>query len=474
MRAPLSISLRLGLLFAAIAATVFVAVGAYLYQTLSGQMGRRDDLDLLNKAVLIRQLLHETPDGGTMPHALQDVLGRAIGQDGVMLRIVAPSGAALLDTLSAAPAMARGLRAPVEPGREPRIDDIASIDGPAGPVRVLSVLAGADGGMLKVTLARMRSDRLAVLKRYAFDLLAALAVGSLLATLLGFAAVRQGLRPLYGMIAKANDISAHRLDQRLAVDGVPAELRELCTAFNAMLDRLEEGVQRLSGFAADLAHDLRTPVNALMMQTQVALSRERPVDEYQALLASNLEEYERLARMIENTLFLARADNAQLALRRETLDVRMELAHIQDYFEMLAEDRGVALTMGAVPALALQADPVLLRRAVNNLVSNAIAHTPPGGTVALDASEDETWLAITVSNTGDGIPEADQERLFERYYRADPARASGSSAGLGLAIVRAIMQLHDGIAQVDSRNGKTIFTLSFPRRASTFSRQDSV
>jgi two-component system heavy metal sensor histidine kinase CusS len=196
----------------------------------------------------------------------------------------------------------------------------------------------------------------------------------------------------------------------------------------------------------------------------VALSRERPVEEYQALLASNLEEYERLARMIENTLFLARADNAQLALRRDTLDVRAELAHIYDYFELLAEDKGISLRLADIPVLTLQADPVLLRRAVNNLVSNAIAHTPAGGAVTLGASVEGEWLALTVANTGSGIAESDLERVFERYYRADPARAASSSAGLGLAIVRAIMQLHGGTAKVENRNAFTVFCLRFPLR----------
>jgi two-component system heavy metal sensor histidine kinase CusS len=379
-----------------------------------------------------------------------------------MLRIVAPSGQALLDTMGAMPAAAGALRDPVAPLREPQPGDIAIAAGPAGVARVLTVLAGADGGVLRVTLARTRSDRLAILKRYAVDLLVALALGTMLATALGFAAVRRGLRPLYGMIARANDISAHRLDRRLETNGMPAELRELGLAFNAMLDRLEEGVQRLSGFAADLAHDLRTPVNALMLQAQVALSRDRPVDEYQALLASTLEEYERLARMIENTLFLARADNAQLALRRDALDVRAELAHIREYFEMLAEDRNVSLTLAETPALTLWADPVLLRRAVNNLVSNAIEHTPAGGVVTLRAERDKEWLALAVSNSGSGIAQAERERVFERYYRADPARAAGSSTGLGLAIVRAIMQLHGGRANVEERQGDTVFVLRFP------------
>lgn len=464
MRTPLSISLRLGLLFAAIAATVFVAVGAYLYQTLSSQMGGRDDGDLLNKAMLVRQLLGSTPAGGRAREPLQDVLGRAIGQDGVMLRIAAPVGPALLDTLSRDAAALPLTYAPVPAGSAPEAADIERLEGPGGPVRVLTLMAGEGGAAMKITLARMRSDRLALLKRYAFDLLATLAVGTAIATLLGFAAVRHGLRPLYGMVARANDISAHRLDRRLSMDGVPAELQELCAAFNAMLDRLEEGVQRLSGFAADLAHDLRTPVNALMMQTQVALSRERTPDEYQALLASNVEEYERLSRMIENTLFLARADNAQLALRRDTLDLGAELAHIRDYFDMLAEDREVGLALSGTAALTLQADPVLLRRAVSNLVSNAIAHTPAGGVVTVGARGDAAWLDITVADSGSGIAGPDLERVFERYYRADTARAASTSTGLGLAIVRAIMQLHGGSAAVESGEGHTVFTLRFPRK----------
>jgi two-component system heavy metal sensor histidine kinase CusS len=244
---------------------------------------------------------------------------------------------------------------------------------------------------------------------------------------------------------------------------LPAELRALAVAFNAMLDRLEEGVQRLSGFAADLAHDLRTPVNALMMQTQVALARERTADEYQALLASNLEEYERLACMIENTLFLARADNAQLALARSTVDVRAELEHIREYFDMLAEDKGIRFGLDDVGELHVHADPVLLRRAVNNLVSNAIAHTPPGGVVSLGAARDGEWITLSVQNSGDGIAPEHLGRVFERYYRADAARGAGRSAGRGLTIVGAIKRLHGGTADVDSVPAvRTVFRLRFP------------
>jgi len=458
---PLSITLRLALLFSAIAACVFVAVGAYLYQTLHRQMAARDDQAMLNKAVLIRQMLDSRPMLLGMPKELQMVLDNVLGEDCMLLRLATAQGRTIAQT-SARPFPAGAL--PVVPlARQPARADVRDWQGSASDARAVAVQgnAGRDQPPLVITIARERSDRLALLKRYAFDLLGALLLGTLVVTALAFVTVRHALRPLRDVVREADTISAHQLNTRLDGDAVPAELRPLIRAFNGMLDRLEEGVQRLSGFAADLAHDLRTPVNALMMETQVALARVRTVEEYQALLASNLEEYERLGRMIENTLFLARADNAQLAMRREALDAHAELARIRDYFEMLAEDGGVTLQLDA--AGMLWADAVLLRRAVGNLMSNAVRHTPRGGTIALRVQDG----TIEVANSGSPIAPALIGRVFERYVRADPARgddsgAAAGSAGLGLAIVRAVMQLHGGEATVRSTAQATVFTLRFP------------
>jgi len=466
-RRPLSISLRLGLLFAAIAAGVFGVVDAYLYQALATQMAQHDDADLLNKGTLVRQLLRTLPAGGRMPQEqLQAVLAPVIGQEGVQLHVALPDGQVLVSTVQDERHLPANV--PVPLAREPDAADIVEVDGAPVTAHVLDMLADYGGRgartQVRVQLLRVRSDRLDILQRYRVDLLTALGAGILLASALGFWAVRSGLRPLRGMAAKANDIHTHHLNTRLDPASMPAELREMATAFNEMLDRLEEGVQRLSGFAADLAHDLRTPVNALMMQTQVALGQERNAEEYQFLLASNQEEYERLSRLIENTLFLARAENAQLALARERLDVGHELAQIADYFEMLAEEKGVQLTLGAMPAHPLFADPVLLRRAINNLMSNAITYTPPGGRVRVDARAEGPWITVAVANSGDGVPTFEVERVFDRYYQADPARATGSSVGLGLPIVRVIMHLHGGTAHAEIRaGGETVFSLRFPR-----------
>lgn len=338
------------------------------------------------------------------------------------------------------------------------------------------VLGDVSRTQLQIVVSRQRSTHAAFLQNYLINLAYAVGLGAALVAGLGFLIVRRGMRPLRRVIAQANTISTHRLNTRLLVRNGPAEIRDLGAAFDAMLDRLEEGVQRLSRFAADLAHDLRTPINTLMMETQVVLSRPRTNDEYQALVVSNIDEYERLSRMIENTLFLARADNAQLAISREQLNARQELQRIRNYFNGLADDAGITLSVeGNEPVASseteqlsvsggpcLHADPILLRRALSNLVSNAIAHTPRGGAVVLSVHSSPQRLGLDVTNTGKGICTEDMPYIFDRYYRADSARTTGSSAGVGLAIVRAIMHLHGGEIVAHSTPGVlTTFSLRF-------------
>jgi two-component system heavy metal sensor histidine kinase CusS len=470
---PLSLTLRVALLLSAVAVVVFVAVGAYLYQTLARQMAYRDDVELINKVMQIRRILAELPTPQAIVKDARPLTDTLFGHNDFMLKVTAPDGRQLLRTSATSRPLPHVESVP--PQRALTLDDVHDWMPAMGSGRMVSAVGlvgagegGGPGAPVQITLARERSDRLKMLRGYAIDLLLALCGGALLATLLGYAVVRHSMRQLRSVIGKANDISASRLNTRLSLQDAPVELREIGAAFNAMLDRLEDGVQRLSGFAADLAHDLRTPVNTLMMETQVALSRPRTVEEYQALLASNSEEYERLARMIENTLFLARVDNAQLALQRETLDLGAELQRIHDYFDILADDVGVRFTVQS-PPLQAWIDPVLLRRAVSNLVSNAIRHTPAGGLVQLSARAVKDGggegVELAVSNTGPGIAPEHLPHIFDRYYRADAARSDHAhSAGLGLSIVRAIMELHGGNIRVHSEAGaSTVFFLLFKK-----------
>lgn len=459
-RRPLSLTVRVALLLAAVAVTTFLAAGAYLYQTLANQMYYRDDVELVNKASQIRRIVAGLPSPQAIAQDQRPLLETLFGHNDFMLRVRGPDGERLLQSSITSRPLPKIASVPAQDALT--LDDIHDWTPEQGSGRMVSAVGLAGGTPVEITLARERSDRLRILKRYGLDLLLALAGGAALAALLGYAIVRHSMRGVRSLIGKANAINASRLNTRLSVQDAPAELRDMGAAFNAMLDRLEEGVQRLSGFAADLAHDLRTPLNTLVLETQVALSRPRTVEEYQTLLASNSEEYERLARMIENTLFLARVDNAQLALQREPLDLRAELLRIHDYFEMLADDVGVRLAVD-VPALEWPVDPVLLQRAVNNLVSNAIRYTPAGGEVRLSARRVQRGVELAVSNTGPGIAPEHLPRIFDRYYRADAARSSQAhSAGLGLSIVRAIMQLHGGEVRVESvPGGSTTFFLHF-------------
>ena len=284
--------------------------------------------------------------------------------------------------------------------------------------------------------------------------------------LLGWLAASRGLAPLKAMRARAELVSAHTLGQRLPTDAVPAELAALATTLNEMLARLEEAFRRLSDFSSDIAHELRTPVSNLMTQTQVSLSRPRDASAYREILESNAEEFERLARMVSDMLFLARADNALVAsqplLRREHVDLAGEVRDLFDFYEALAEEHGVRLAL-AGDACAM-GDRLMLRRALSNLLSNALRYTLPRGCIQVRLAQADGGAEVVVENPGVGIAPEHLPHVFERFYRADASRhsAAGDGSGLGLAITRAIVLAHQGRIGVRSQDGVTAFTMVLP------------
>ncbi len=283
-------------------------------------------------------------------------------------------------------------------------------------------------------------------------------LSALATALLGAWVARRGLRPLRQMTGVARQVSAQSLTARLPLDGIPTELRELAEAFNAMLARLEDAFARLSAFSADIAHELRTPLSNLLTQTQVTLGQPRELAEYREALHSNLEELQHLAQMVGDMLLLAKADNGLLQTRREPLALEAELMALADYFAPLAEDAGVNIRIDAEGTVT--ADRALLRRALSNLIDNALRFTQAGGELRLHA----TPARIEVANQGPEIPAELHERLFDRFYRADPARREGGAehAGLGLAIARSIVQAHGGTIRCESEGGWTSFILELP------------
>lgn len=460
MKRPGSLTARLALAFAIIAGCAFAGVGLYLYHALAMQIIERDDAELLRKAGRARTELAE-PDG-TSAERWRELRGVVAGNDEYGLRARALDGAPLLAAgadpggLPEAPVLA--MEAPIGPSS---IQTWSRGDGL--PVRGISMLArtGADPVPAQVTLYQVAESRAALLRAYRWKLLIATCLGALGAGVLGYAALHAGMAPLRRIAAGTKTVTFTSGALPVDPSELPAELNELAQALQQMIGRLRERYERLSLFSADLAHDFRTPIGNLLGQTQVALSSDRSAEEYQALLASNVEEYERLARMIENMLFLARADNARVALHYAELDLAAELARQADYFELLADARRITIRVDAQGRVL--ADPTLLRRAVSNLISNAVRYAPSGAEIRLLARQVGAEARIEVSNPGPGIAAEQLPKLFDRFFRGDPARAnSGESSGIGLAIVKTIMDLHHGAVQVESTGQVTCFRLIFP------------
>ena len=284
-----------------------------------------------------------------------------------------------------------------------------------------------------------------------------------IAILVAWGAVRWGHKPIHRANEKIRAITSSKLYMRLDPKEVPIELEETISSFNAMLGRIEEGYAQLANVSADIAHELRTPVTNLTTQTEVAVGQARSANEYREILYSNLEEFGRLNRMINDMLFLAQTESAPADLYLETVNLTETIQGLFEYFEAWMEDQGVSSQLKG-RAAPIRADQEMLRRALSNLLSNAIRYTPRGETVTVTLSQNEQITTISVENPGEKISAEDLPRLFNRFYRGDPSRQrKGDGAGLGLAIVKSIVEAHGGKVGVESDDALTRFEVVLPR-----------
>jgi two-component system heavy metal sensor histidine kinase CusS len=280
---------------------------------------------------------------------------------------------------------------------------------------------------------------------------------------LGYLLARQGLKPITVITSAARAVSPQNLRGRVPMHGHPAELHELAETLNAALARMEDAFARLDQFSTDVAHELRTPVHNLRGGIEVALSQPRTSDGYRNALSNALNESDRLGRLVDRLLFLAQAEDPRREIKREPTDVMSELEDVREFFSPAATEVEVALNVAPAISRVFLLDRALFQRALSNLVANAIAHTPPRGTVNLAAESTEAELIVTVDDTGCGIESEDLPHLFDRYYRSQSARATGRGVGLGLAIVRRVVELHDGTVTIESTPGQgTRVRMTFP------------
>ncbi len=457
--APWSITRRLTVLYAAAALTVLAIAASVLYWGLARSLRSEDDRFVLAKARELRAWATRFPDR-------PDMLRNEIVVESAVPTLQ-PYAARVLSAAGEVEAASPGMERDLPSSRFPRPGAPRPVEwrAPSGRTYELfsAPLTSVGGRTVQVALDVSRDAQ--VLHVQAALLALVVVLGTLVSGGAGYLVARRGLRPLDGITATARTVSATQLDRRLGVAAWPAELADLARVFDGMLDRLQEAFQRLSGFSADIAHELRTPLTNLRGAAEVALRRARSPEEYREVLESALEEYERLTDMIDRLLFLARADTGAAALERQHLDLRAEIEATCEYFMPLAEEAGVALVRSG--SASVDADPVLVRRALANLVANALAHTPDGGRITVTAESADSGAMVRVADTGTGIAPEHLPHVFTRFYRVrDVAASSRPGAGLGLAMVRSIAELHGGSAAIASRPGEgTTVSLLFPGTA---------
>jgi two-component system heavy metal sensor histidine kinase CusS len=285
-------------------------------------------------------------------------------------------------------------------------------------------------------------------------MLASVSGGVLLVALIGYLITHWGLVPLKRLSREAHALSPSMLSQRLVTAQLPAELSDLAQSFNGALDRLEAAYQQLESFNADVTHDLRTPLTNLIGHTQVALSRERSVPQLVEVLQSNLEDMERLRGIVNDMLFLARANQGERPQQLLRTSLAAEVHKAIEFLDFLLEEAQVHVRVQGDAQAPIERS--LFCRAVTNLLHNAIRHSPPGSEIVVELAAAEDHARVTVSNPGPAIPAEHLGRLFDRFYRVDASRTnSGESHGLGLAIVKAVAAMHAGNVSATSRGGIT-------------------
>ncbi|RRQ23831.1 HAMP domain-containing protein [Guyparkeria sp. SCN-R1] len=463
MKHPASLTTRLTLLFVLVSSAVLIGLAWVLHAAVERHFVEMDRGILQSKVEVLERLLSRPPAQEELPALQQSVDEMFRSDPGLQLFVETAGGNVLLSSTETAFPADR-IRALAE-GKTPSVISWQADESRyRGLVkRIEPELADIDSLIVTAAINIDHHDRF--MDRYSRTLFVFIPIATVFSGLLGWWAARRGLSPLRLIQERAAAVTASQLSQRLPEDSVPRELTGLTHELNCMLDRLEEAFRRLSNFSSDLAHEMRTPVSNLLTQTQVVLSRSRSAAEYQEVLASSAEELDRLSRVISDMLFLAKAENGMSTPSTQELRLDEEIADLFEFYDALAEEEGVSLTSSG--RAVVRGNRLMLRRALSNLLSNALRHSRPGGHVGVFIRDRDGTVELTVENEGAAIPAEELPRLFDRFYRGDPARSRDDTAGvgLGLAITQALIRAHSGTIRAESGKGVTRFVVELPRSA---------
>ncbi len=455
------ITLRLTLYFSIAMGLVLYIVSGLLYSTMRNQLSQKDE-DELRSTLRFQQEIATTISERQGPKDLwqQELFEFVARQERLSLRIISPDGKVW--------AQSNNMRVP-ETDFPPPSETFSYTSWRYHKHDVSEkYLIASTNFLLKdnqpwlVQAALNVSRNNEIIEDYWARMQGAAALAIVIFAAIGYWLARRGLHPLRTMSREIAHIHAEDLHTRLSTQQWPQELNTLSASFDGMMMRLEASFGQLTRFSSDIAHELRGPINNLISAASVTQSKARTPQEYHDALASIVEEGERLSRMISSMLFLARADNSREPLNIERLNSRTEFSRLVNFYDVLAEEKNIALTSDG--EVIFDADPIHLQRALSNLLSNALRHTPEGGRISLSATQQGSTVSLCVMDNGEGIGAAHLPHIFDRFYRVDDARSNAENTGLGLALVKTIAEMHGGKITVASEEGKgSRFTLVLPQ-----------
>ncbi len=456
---PRSIASQLVFLFTPAAALLLFCGLGVLYWIVVRHALAEDRAVLSDKVMAVRADLRSADGPGLINQKLKALQGRE--RTSYWVRLLNGAGQVVAET----PGMGSLLPAALFPPGEittPAGMSIKDYQTKGKLFSLVSIRAVDNGQAYLIQVAQDRSVDEQFEREFGLLVAVVLACGIFASAMIAITVTRRGLRPLNAMTRSLKRVGPNRLHERVPPAEWPRELQPVAIAFDEMLDRLEDSFTRLSQFSADLAHELRTPLANIRGEAEVALTRPRSPNEYEAVIESSVAECERLSGIIDNLLFLARAEAAESKMNLSYFDGRAAIERIAAYNEAIAEERHLTITCAGQGEV--YADPVLFGRAVSNLVDNAVRFTPDGGRIAIALTTNLEEAIITVQDTGCGVAVEHLPRIFDRFYRADASRSS-EGTGLGLALVKSIADLHGGSVSVVSKvGGGTLVTLRFPSR----------
>src|SRR5215831_15408709 len=455
---PRSIAFQLILLFTLAAALLLACGLGVFYSIVAHHAFAEDNTVLADKIFALSADLRENG-----PEAFsEEVTAHRAGQHTpYWIRILDSQGRAVAET----PQMDRLIPAHIFPSAREPVEAIRTRKDHRSAGKLFSLVSFTEhsgGEAYTLQLAQDRSSDEQVERNFALLFIAVLFGGVLASALIAIIVTRRGLQPLREMTESLARIGPDQLKQRIGSSGWPRELQPLAIAFDQMLKRLDDSFTRLSQFSADLAHELRTPIANMLGEAQVALTRDRTAADYRETIESSVAECERLSRIVDNLLFVARVDAAREPIARKWFDARLAIEKIAAFYQTVADDHHVTISCSGDGQI--YADPDLFERAVGNLLDNALRFTPAHGSIHIAVSKHNGDFEVVVTDNGCGIAPEHLPRVFDRFYRAESSRGS-DGAGLGLALVKSILDLHGGSTKVESELGRgTTVTLTFPSK----------